>query len=238
MSVKSIQEQIMSSQGLLIGGAREHIFLNLKYANRHGLIAGATGTGKTVTLQCLAEGFSDSGVPVFMADVKGDLSGIAKAGRTHPKITERINKLNLAGFEFRDFPTVFWDVFGKAGLPVRATISDMGPELLSRLMGLNDTQTGVLTLTFEFADDNGLLLLDLKDLRSMLQHISENSAELKTTYGNVSASSVGAIMRGLIELERQGAELFFGEPSFECDDLLRTNEQGFYKYPGGRQTNS
>jgi DNA helicase HerA-like ATPase len=189
--------------------------------NRHGLITGATGTGKTVTLQTMAEQFSRIGVPVFMADVKGDLSGISAAGGNNPKVVERAAEL---GIELRreGCPVVFWDVFGKQGHPVRATISDLGPLLLSRLLDLNDTQAGVLTLTFKIADDAGLLLLDLKDLRAMLQHVGEHAAEYTTEYGNVSMASIGAIQRGLLTLSEQGLEQFFGEPMLNIEDLLQT----------------
>ena len=195
-------------------------------ANRHGLIAGATGTGKTVSLRVVAENFSSIGVPVFMADVKGDLSGMARPGQENPKINERVQKLGLAGFQFADYPTVFWDLYGEHGHPVRTTISDMGPLLISRLLNLNDTQGGVLNLVFKIADDNGMLLLDLKDLRAMLQHVGDNAAQFKTQYGNVSAASIGAIQRGLLELEGQGGDRFFGEPALDLDDLIQTDNQG------------
>ena len=195
-------------------------------ANRHGLIAGATGTGKTVSLRVVAENFSSIGVPVFMADVKGDLSGMARPGQDNPKINERVQKLGLAGFKFAGYPTVFWDLYGEHGHPVRTTISDMGPLLISRLLNLNDTQGGVLNLVFKIADDNGMLLLDLKDLRAMLQHVGDNAAHFKTQYGNVSAASIGAIQRGLLELEGQGGDRFFGEPALDLDDLMQTDNQG------------
>ena len=194
-------------------------------ANRHGLITGATGTGKTVTLQTLAHAFSSIGVPVFMADVKGDLTGIAKAGGSNAKVTERIKSLKLE-VKFEGCPTVFWDVFGKNGHPVRATISDMGPLLLASMLSLNDTQEGVLNLVFKIADDNGLLLLDAKDLRAMLQHVGENAAQFQTEYGNISAASVGAIQRGLLGLENQGADRFFGEPMLDISDLIQTENVG------------
>jgi uncharacterized protein len=189
-------------------------------ANRHGLITGATGTGKTVTLQTLAEQFSRAGVPVFMADVKGDLSGMGKAGGGHAKVAERAKQLKVA-LRHEACPVVFWDVFAKSGHPVRATISDMGPLLLSRMLGLNDTQEGVLNLVFKIADDAGLLLLDAKDLRAMLQFVGENAAKFTTEYGNVSAASVGAIQRGLLTLETQGADRFFGEPMLNIADLMQ-----------------
>src|ERR687884_675372 len=193
-------------------------------ANRHGLITGATGTGKTVTLQTLAQRFSSIGVPVFMADVKGDLSGLAKGGNApggaNPKVAERMKQLKLP-LASEACPVIFWDVFGTSGHPVRATVSDMGPLLLGRMLNLNETQEGVLGLVFKIADDNGLLLLDLKDLRAMLQHVGANAAQFKTEYGNVSAASIGIIQRGLLELEAQGAAQFFGEPMLEIADLMR-----------------
>jgi uncharacterized protein len=192
-------------------------------ANRHGLVTGATGTGKTVTLQSLAHGFSAIGVPVFMADVKGDLSGVAKPGGANPKVAERLKHLKLEP-SYEGCPAVFWDVYGKLGHPVRATVSDMGPLLLGRMLGLNETQEGVLTLVFKIADDQGLLLLDLKDLRAMLQHVGDNAAQFKTAYGNVSTASIGAIQRGLLALESQGAAQFFGEPMLDIGDLMQTRD--------------
>ena len=196
------------------------------FANRHGLIAGATGTGKTVTLQRLAQEFSRVGVPVFMADVKGDLSGLSQPGTMTPKLKERLALLKIADFAFAAAPVAFWDVLGHSGHPVRATISDMRPLLLGRMLNLNDTQQGVLTLTFKIADDAGLLLLDMKDLRAMLQHVGENARNFTTDYGNISAASVGAIQRGLLELEQQGAESLFGEPALDIADLIRCDSQG------------
>jgi DNA helicase HerA-like ATPase len=193
-------------------------------ANRHGLITGATGTGKTVTLQVLAEEFSKIGVPVFLADVKGDLSGLAAPGSLSPKMQSRLELLNLDEPEWAASPVVFWDVFGEQGHPIRATISEMGPLLLGRLLELNDTQQGVLTLTFKVADDNGLLLLDLKDLRAMLQYVGANAKSFTTDYGNVSPASIGAIQRGLLELDHEGAEHFFGEPSLNIHDLIQTDK--------------
>lgn len=181
-------------------------------ANRHGLITGATGTGKTVTLQVLAEAFSRIGTPVFMADVKGDLTGISQSGKTSPKFEERLKMTGIPTPEFAGSPVTLWDVFGKQGHPVRATISDMGPLLLGRLLGLNDTQEGVLNLVFKIADDNGMLLLDLKDLRAMLQYVGENAKEFTTEYGNVSSASVGAIQRGLLALEGRGRTSFSASP--------------------------
>ena len=195
-------------------------------ANRHGLITGATGTGKTVTMQVLAEGFSRIGVPSFMADVKGDFSGISAPGTASPKMKERLAALKLDEPKWSGCPVTFWDVYGEQGHPVRATVSDMGPLLLARLLGLNDTQGGVLTAVFKIADDNGLLLLDLKDLRAMLQFVGDNAAKFKTEYGNVSTASVGAIQRGLLELEQHGGDRFFGEPMLDIDDLMQTGAGG------------
>ncbi len=195
-------------------------------ANRHGLVTGATGTGKTVTLQVLAERFSSIGVPVFLADVKGDLAGLGAAGSLTPKLKARLDSLGLAAPEPAAFPAVFWDVFGEAGHPVRATVSDMGPLLLGRLLNLNETQAGVLQLVFRIADDNGLLLLDLKDLRAMVQHVGDNARQFTTEYGNVTAASVGAIQRSLLVLEAQGGEKFFGEPMLDIADLMQTDERG------------
>ncbi|STZ76570.1 helicase HerA-like domain-containing protein [Bergeriella denitrificans] len=193
-----------------------------KMANRHGLIAGATGTGKTVTLRRMAEAFSSQGVPVFLADVKGDLSGIAQAGANSGKVGERIAEFSLGEAWLQSFPVRFWDVFGETGIPVRVTVSEMGPMLLARLMNLNDTQEGLLNLVFKVADDKGWHILDLKDLRSMLRHVSENAAEYRTQYGNVSAASVGAIQRQLLTLENEGAEHFFGEPALNLEDWMQT----------------
>ncbi len=195
-------------------------------ANRHGCITGATGTGKTVTLQVLAESFSRIGTPVFMADVKGDLTGISQAGASSPKLQERLNNLGLPEPAWGASPVALWDVFGEQGVPVRATVSDMGPLLLARMLELNDTQEGVLALVFKVADDEGQLLLDMKDLRAMLQNVADRSAELKVRYGNVSAASVGAIQRALLQLESQGADRFFGEPMLDVADLMRTDAQG------------
>ena len=190
-------------------------------ANRHGCITGATGTGKTITLQLLAEQFSRIGVPVFLADVKGDLSGISKPGQLSEKLAARLQKLGLPEPEWGGCPTTLWDVFGEQGHPVRATVSDMGPLLIARLLKLNETQEGVLSMAFRIADDNGLLLLNLADLRAMLQHVGDNAAQFRTQYGNISAASVGAIQRGLLQLEDQGGERFFGEPMLNVDDLMQ-----------------
>jgi len=194
-------------------------------ANRHGLITGATGTGKTVTLQSLAESFSRIGVPVFLTDIKGDLSGVAKKGSGNAKVQARVEQLHLADFAHRAYPVTFWDVAGKQGHPVRATVSDMGPLLLGRMLNLNDTQQGVLTLVFKIADDNGMLLLDFKDLRAMVQHVGENAKTYTTEYGNVSTASIGAIQRGLLQLEHEGGAELFGEPMLDIADLMQT-EQG------------
>lgn len=202
------------------------VYLDLKKANRHGLIAGATGTGKTVTLQMFAESFSQQGVPVFLADVKGDLSGISQAGKPHKKIIERFEILNLPLDAWQGNPTIFWDVYGKSGHPIRATVSDLGPLLLARLLNLNDVQEGILHIAFAVADDQGLLLLDLKDLRSMLQFLADNAKDLRSTYGNVSGNSVGAIQRRLLTMQRGSAKKFFGEPMLDLDDLMRVNENG------------
>jgi DNA helicase HerA-like ATPase len=194
--------------------------------NRHGLVTGATGTGKTVSLQTLTDHFSRLGVPVFLADVKGDLSGVAAPGSLTPKLKDRLAATGIAEPAWAADTVVFWDVFGRRGFPVRATISDLGPLLLGRLFNLNATQQGVLSLVFKVADDRGLLLLDLKDLRAMLQHVGDNAAEFRTNYGNVSAASIGAIQRAVLEIEEQGGETFFGEPMLEIDDLLQTDPQG------------
>lgn len=194
--------------------------------NRHGCITGATGTGKTVTLQVMAQALSDIGVPVFMADVKGDLSGLAKAGVVSDKMKKRLESLGVDEPTWSACPVTFWDVYGEHGHPVRATISDLGPLLLSRMLNLNDTQEGVLQLVFKIADDNGLLLLDTKDLRAMLQDVGDNAAKFKTEYGNISAASIGTIQRGLIAIEEQGGDRFFGEPMLNIDDLLQTDSNG------------
>ena len=213
------------SQMEIAKGADE-LYLLSGMSNRHGLVAGATGTGKTVTLQVMAEALSNIGVPVFAADVKGDLSGISQPGKSSPKFEDRVKSLGLGEWGFTGAPVVFWDVFGKEGHPVRATVSEMGPLLMSRILNLNETQTGVLTLVFKIADDNGLLLLDMKDLQAMLQHVSENAKDYQTQYGNISAASVGAIQRGLVVLGQQGGDLFFGEPALNIEDLLQTDVHG------------
>jgi len=194
------------------------VYLEPSMANRHGLIAGATGTGKTVTLKVLAESFSDMGVPVFVADIKGDLTGMCVPGVENKHIKRSITNMGIEGFEYKSYPVQFWDVYGRKGLPVRTTISEMGPDLLARLLGLNDTQSGILRIVFRIADDKQLLLIDLKDLKAMLQYVGENAKEIKLTYGNVSSQSIGAIQRALLALEDEGGELFFGEPSLDLSD--------------------
>ena len=211
---------------VLIGKGETPQLILGNYANRHGLIAGATGTGKTVTLQGLAEGFADIGVPVFAADIKGDLAGISMMGEAKPKLAERAQAVGLANYAPQAYPTVFWDVFGEQGHPVRGTVSDLGPLILGRLLGLSDVQEAVLMLVFKYADDKGLLLLDLKDLRALLQHVSENAKSLGADYGLVSPASIGAIQRGLVGLEQEGGEKFFGEPALELGDLMRTDMTG------------
>ena len=211
---------------LLIGKGESELFLRLKMANRHGLIAGATGTGKTITLKVLAEQFSEQGVPVFLADVKGDLASVAEAGVMNPKLNERIQKLGLEPFDFKTYPVRLWDVFGELGHPLRTTVSEMGPLLLGRILGLNDTQEGILNIVFRVADEQGLLLIDLKDLRAMLQHVGENASEYTLEYGNVSKVSVGAIQRALLTLEDQGGDVFFAEPAFDINDLMKLDTYG------------
>ncbi len=215
-----------NSEELVIAKGKEDIAILSKMANRHGLIAGATGTGKTVTLRVMAEQFSRIGVPVFMADIKGDLSGIVRPGGDNPKVRERVQQLGLQKRAYEGFPVTFWDVFGEQGHPVRTTVSEMGPLLLSRILSLNDIQSGVLSLIFKIADDNGLLLLDLKDLRTMVQFAGENSRQFTTEYGNISAASVGAIQRNLLTLEEQGGDRLFGEPALNLYDLMQTDSSG------------
>ena len=216
----------MSNKQILIGKGEAPCFLEGRYANRHGLIAGATGTGKTITLQILAEGFSDLGVPVFLADIKGDVAGLSQAGADNPKLVERAAKIGVDDYRMQAYPVVFWDVFGEQGHPVRATISDMGPLLLARLMDLNDVQEGVLTLLFKYADDNGLLLLDLKDLRALVSYAADNTAELGKDYGNVTRQTLGILQRELLTLETQGADKFFGEPTLKLEDFMQTTLEG------------
>jgi DNA helicase HerA-like ATPase len=214
------------SKGILIGGSDVgQVFLNPRYANRHGLVAGATGTGKTVTLQCLAEGFSDLGIPVFLADVKGDISGMSQPGKPHPKVDERVQAIGIENYQQRGFPVAFWDLFGNKGTPVRSTVSEMGPQMLSRLLDLNETQESVITLVFEFADNEGMLLLDLKDLRSTLEYLGNHSKELGTGFG-VAKASVNAILRRLLMLEREGGKKFFGEPALQLQDFMQRGRDG------------
>jgi len=211
---------------ILIGKGEQPVQLLARYGNRHGLIAGATGTGKTISLMVLAEGFSRMGVPVFMADVKGDVSGMALPGITNEKIQQRVAQIGIEGYANEANPVLFWDVFGKAGHPVRTTISEIGPGLLGRILEINDTQVGMLEIAFKLADDQGLLLLDLDDLRALLNFVADNRKEISTQYGLVSTQSVAAVQRALLSLEREGGEAFFGEPSLELNDLLRTDLSG------------
>ncbi len=202
------------------------VFLLPKFGNRHGLVAGATGTGKTVTLMTVAEGFSRLGVPVFMADVKGDVAGLAAAGTSNEKLQERVQQIGVADYKNEASPVVFWDLYGKLGHPVRSTISEVGPTLLGRILELNDTQSGVLEIVFKLADDNGLLLLDLEDLRALLAYASENRKDISAKYGLISTQSIGAIQRALLQIEQQGGDLFFGEPALELADIMRTTTDG------------
>lgn len=209
-----------------VGTGKERVTMMPQMANRHGLIAGATGTGKTVTLKVLSEAFSAMGVPVFMADVKGDLTGMCVAGEPNKHVQERIDSMHIDSFAYQAFPTRFFDVFGKKGHPIRTRVSDLGPDLLSRLLDLSDTQTGVLNLIFKIADDKRLLLIDLKDIKAMVRYVGDHAAEFRTEYGNITAQSVGAIQRALLQLESQGAETFFGEPALEIMDWLATDADG------------
>jgi uncharacterized protein len=211
---------------ILVGASDTNQYLLLKFGNRHGLIAGATGTGKTVTLQTIAEGFSACGVPVFMADAKGDLSGIAVAGGDNPKAIERAHQLKLDGYKGRAFPAIFWDLFGERGHPVRTTVSEIGPVLLARLLQLNDTQEGVLNIVFKVADEQKLLLLDFKDLQAVLEDVAKNAASLTTKYGNVSRQTIGTIQRALLILQQQGGERFFGEPALDLKDMIGRDASG------------
>ncbi len=217
----------MSAPILIAKNAEHELHLLPQMANRHGLITGATGTGKTVTLQTLAESFSRIGVPVFMSDIKGDLSGVSKIGGGNKKVTARVEQLELEDFTHRAYPVTFWDVFGKMGHPLRATISDMGPLMIGRMLNLNEVQQGVLALIFKIADDSGLLLLDLKDLRAMIQSVGDNVREYTTEYGNISTASIGAIQRGLLQIEMQGGDSLFGEPMLNIDDLMQTDANGY-----------
>ena len=223
MTDRSSQE---NTQLLIGGNGTQTVFMDASMANRHGMVAGATGTGKTITLQILAENFSKIGVPVFLADVKGDVSGVGKPAKPHPKIDERIATIGITDYDMLPSPVVFWDLFGEKGHPIRTTVSEIGPLLLSNLLELNETQTGILYSCFKIADDEGMLILDLKDLRSMLIWMGDNRAELKSEYGNISTASIGAIQRGLIVLEEQGAEFLLGEPAVELDDLMSHDFSG------------
>jgi DNA helicase HerA-like ATPase len=228
------QETMIVSSDIFIGGGGADYaapqFLSLKYANRHGLVAGATGTGKTVTLQILAEGFSDAGVPVFLSDVKGDLSGLAMAGdpghKLHGPFTERAAKIGFSDYRYDAFPVTFWDMFGEQGHPVRTTVTEMGPLLLGQLLGLSEAQEGILNIAFRVADEEGMALLDLKDLQALLVWIGENARDLSLRYGNVSTASVGAIQRRLLVLDNQGASMLFGEPALALSDLMRCDADG------------
>jgi len=211
---------------ILLGKGEQQVFLQARYGNRHGLVAGATGTGKTVSLLVMAEGFSRLGVPVFMADVKGDVAGLAMAGTPNDKISQRIQQIGMDDYQNEASPVLLWDLFGTAGHPVRTTISEMGPALLSRILELNDVQSGTLEITFKLADDQGLLLLDLADLRSMLGFVADNREEVSKAYGLVSSPSIAAIQRALLTLEREGGEALFGEPALELSDLMRTDLNG------------
>ncbi|HKM00508.1 MAG TPA: helicase HerA-like domain-containing protein [Sedimentibacter sp.] len=209
-----------------IGKSDRRVYLEPKMANRHGLVSGATGTGKTITLKVLAESFSDLGVPVFIADIKGDLASIAIQGTDNPNMQERINRFGIDNFTYKGFPVQFWDLYGEGGIPVRTTVSEMGPLMMARILDLNDTQTGVLNIVYRVADDMGLLLLDLKDLKAMVQYVGENSKKYTLDYGNVSAQSIGAILRSMMTLEDQGGEFFFGEPELDIFDWIKTSSDG------------
>lgn len=217
---------MLKDKKIFMARADEPLFMLPQMANRHGLIAGATGTGKTITMKVMAESFSDMGVPVFLADAKGDLTGMCMPGEDSENIRSRVAKFALENFELKSYPTRFWDIFGEHGVPIRVTVSDMGPVLLGRLLGLTDVQAGVLNIVFRVADDHGLLLLDLKDLRAMLQYVGDNRAEFTTQYGNVSTASVGAIQRALLSFEDEGGEQFFGEPALDIRDWMRTDSDG------------
>jgi DNA helicase HerA-like ATPase len=214
----------MDAYKIWIATGKEPVYMSPKMVNRHGLVAGATGTGKTVSIKVLAEAFSDMGVPVFMADIKGDVSGLCKAGEPNSRVDERVQSMNIRDFAYGAYPVRFFDIYGKKGIPVRTTISDMGPVLMARILGLNETQAGILQIIFKIADDNGLLLIDLKDLRAMAQFVGGNAKEFTTTYGNITTQSVGAIQRGLLTLSSGGGELFFGEPALDLQDWLAIDE--------------
>ncbi|MDD3777461.1 MAG: DUF853 family protein [Actinomycetota bacterium] len=214
------------THNLLFAAGKNPIYLTSRMANRHGLIAGATGTGKTVSLKVMAEAFSTIGVPVFLADIKGDVASICNPGAKNPKFEERARKLGAKDYSFQGYPVVLWDVFGKQGHPVRTTISEMGPLILSKLLGLNEVQSGVLNIVFKIADDSGMLLIDLKDIRHMLKFVGDNASKYTLDYGNISTQSIGAIQRGLLTLEEQGGENFFAEPALEINDFLQTDKDG------------
>ncbi len=211
---------------ILIGKGDKLVYLLARYGNRHGLVAGATGTGKTVSLMVMAEGFSRLGVPVFMADVKGDVAGLALAGTSNEKIQQRVAQIGIEGYAHEPSPVIFWDLYGKTGHPVRTTVSEIGPTLLGRMLELNDVQSGTLEIAFKLADDQGLLLLDLDDLRSLLGYVADHRKEISTQYGLVSTPSVAAIQRALLSLEQEGGKNFFGEPALELVDLMRTDLGG------------
>lgn len=217
---------MLSKDKIWIGKGNIPVYLLPNMANRHGLIAGATGTGKTVTLKVLAESFSDLGVPVFLADIKGDLAGLALKGMPNPNVDERVSKLAIDNFSYEAYPVQFWDLFGQYGHPVRTTVSEMGSLLLSRILGLNDTQSSVLNIIFQIADDKELLLIDLKDLRAMLQYVGENSTEFTLSYGNIPKQTIGAIQRSLVSLSTEGGDLFFGEPDLDIFDWIKTSYDG------------
>ena len=216
----------MDTNNIWIATGKAPVYMKTKMVNRHGLVAGATGTGKTVSIKVLAEAFSDLGVPVFMADIKGDVSGLCMAGAPNARVDERVKSMNIPNFTYSAYPVRFYDVYGKKGLPVRTTISDMGPALIARILGLNETQAGILQIIFKIADDNGLLLIDYKDLREMVMFVGDNAKEFTTTYGNISTQSIGSIQRGLLTLSSGGGELFFGEPALDIRDWLALDEKG------------
>ena len=216
-----------SDHKILVGKSdNENVFIYPKMANRHGMIAGATGTGKTITLKVLAESFSDCGVPVFLADIKGDLAATCLSGQKSESIDKRLSNLQVEDFDFHGYPVNFWDIYQKNGLPLRTTISEMGPLLLSRILGLNDVQSDILTIIFQIADDEGLLLLDTKDLKSMLQYVGENAKEYTLEYGNITKQSLGAIVRAVVALEAEGGKMFFGEPAINIADWLCRDHEG------------
>ena len=205
----------------------EKIYMHLSQSNRHGLIAGASGTGKTITMKVMAESFSDAGVPVFLCDVKGDVSGLCEPGEDSAGMQKRIDKFGLReSFSYRPYPVVFWDIYGRGGHPIRTTVSDMGPEILARILGLTEVQTGVLNTIFRIADDHGLAILDLKDLHAVIRYVTDNRAEYSQQYGNMAPQSISAIIRALIPLENQGGEQFFGEPMLDVTDWIRTDASG------------